>query len=49
MTMMTADMVPILAYLLDAAHFPEADPEGMFIAQMRVFLPWTAAALARWR
>ena len=49
MTMMTADMVPILAYLLDAAHFPEADPEGMLIGLMQMFLPWTAAAWARWR
>ena len=49
MTMMTAYMVPTLAYLLDAARFPEADPEGMFIGQMQGLLPWTAAAWARWR
>ena len=47
--MMTADMACILAYLLDAARFQEADPEGMLIGLMRVFLPWTAAAWARWR
>jgi len=35
-------MVPILVYLLDPAHFPESDPEGMFYALMRVFLPWVA-------
>lgn len=38
-------MLPVLIYLLDPAHFPEADPEGMFLGLMRVLLPWTAAGL----
>ena len=38
-------MVPILIYLLNPAHFPEADTEGMFYALLRVLLPWTAAGL----
>ena len=38
-------MAPILAYLLNPAHFPEADLEGMFFGLMRVLLPWTAAGL----
>ena len=35
-------MVPILIYLVNPAHFPEADLEGMFFSLLRVFLPWTA-------
>ena len=38
-------MVPILIYLVNPAHFPEADLEGMFFALLRVFLPWTAVGL----
>ena len=38
-------MAPVLVYLLDPAHFPEADPEGMFLGLMRVFLPWTVLGL----
>ena len=38
-------MVPILIYLVDPAHFPEADLEGMFFSLLRVFLPWTAVGL----
>lgn len=38
-------MVPVLAYLLDPSHFPEADLEGMFLALMRTLLPWTAVGL----
>ena len=38
-------MVPVGIYLLNPAHFPEADPEGMFHSLLRVFLPWTAVAL----
>ena len=38
-------MVPILIYLLNPAHFPEADLEGMFFSLLRVFLPWTAVGL----
>ena len=39
-------MVPILVYLLNPAHFPEADLEGMFFSLLRAFLPWTATGLA---
>ena len=38
-------MVPILVYITNPAHFPEADLEGMFFALLRVFLPWTAVGL----
>ena len=38
-------MVPILVYLLNPVHFPEADLEMMFFALMRVLLPWTAVGL----
>ncbi|MDO4866681.1 MAG: CD1871A family CXXC motif-containing protein [Clostridia bacterium] len=38
-------MTPVLVYLLNPAHFPEADLEGMFIGLIRVLLPWTAAGL----
>ena len=38
-------MLPILMHLLNPAHFPEADPEGMFFSLIRVFLPWTAVGL----
>ena len=38
-------MVPILVYLLNPAHFPRDDLEGMFFALMRVLLPWTAVGL----
>lgn len=38
-------MVPIAVYLADPAHFPEADPEGMFYGLIRVFLPWTVVGL----
>ena len=38
-------MVPILIYVVNPAHFPEADLEGMFYALLRVFLPWTAVGL----
>ena len=38
-------MVPILIYLMNPAHFPEADPEDMFYSLLRVLLPWTAAGL----
>ena len=41
----TLCMVPILVYLLNPAHFPEADLEDMFFSLLRVFLPWTAAGL----
>ena len=38
-------MIPILVYLLNPDHFPEADLEGMFLGLTRVLLPWTAAGL----
>ena len=38
-------MVPILVYLLNPAHFPQDDLEGMFVGLMQVFLPWTALGL----
>ena len=38
-------MVPILIYLTNPAHFPEADLEGMFFSLLKVFLPWTAVGL----
>ena len=41
----TLCMVAVAVYLLNPAHFPEADPEEMFFSLMRVFLPWTAAGL----
>ena len=39
-------MVPVLVYLLQPAHFPPDDLEGMFFGLMKVFLPWTAAGLS---
>ena len=38
-------MLPVLVYLLNPVHFPEADLEGMFFSLMRVLLPWTALGL----
>ena len=38
-------MVPILIYLVNPAHFPEADLEGMFLSLLRVLLPWTAVGM----
>lgn len=38
-------MVPVLVYLLNPAHFPEADLEGMFLGLLRVLVPWTAVGL----
>jgi hypothetical protein len=38
-------MIPLLIWLLNPAHFPEADPEGMFRSLLRVLMPCTAAAL----
>ena len=38
-------MVPILIYLLNPAHFPEAELEEMFYSLLRVFLPWAAVGL----
>ena len=38
-------MVPILVFLLNPSHFPEADPESMFYGLLWVFLPWTAVGL----
>lgn len=39
-------MVPIAVYLLNPAHFPENDLEGMFFSLLGTLLPWTAAGLA---
>ena len=38
-------MIPILIYLMNPKHFPEADLEGMFFSLLKVFLPWTAVGL----
>jgi len=38
-------MVPILIYIMNPAHFPEVDLEGMSFSMLRVFLPWTAVGL----
>lgn len=38
-------MVPVAVYIVNPAHFPERDLEGMFYALLRVLLPWTAAGL----
>ena len=38
-------MAPIGVYLLNPAHFPEADLEGMFFSLLRVLLPWAAVGL----
>ena len=38
-------MLPILFYIINPAHFPQEDLEGMFIGLVRVVLPWTAVGL----
>ena len=38
-------MAPVIVYLLNPDHFPEADLEGMFTALLRVLLPWTLVGL----
>ena len=38
-------MVPILIYMVNPAHFPLADLEGMFYGLIRVLIPWTAVGL----
>ena len=38
-------MLPVLIYMLDPAHFPLEDLEGMFFGLVRVLLPWTAVGL----
>ena len=38
-------MAPVLVYMFDPRHFPEADLEGMFLSLMRVLLPWTLVGL----
>ena len=37
--------VPVAAYLANPAHFPQEDPEAMFLGLMRTFLPMTALGL----
>ena len=38
-------MAPVAAYMLNPAHFPQADLEGMFHGLLRVLLPWTAVGV----
>ena len=38
-------MLPILIYMVDPAHFPLEDLEGMFYGLIRVLIPWTAVGL----
>ena len=38
-------MVPILIYMVNPAHFPLEDLEGMFYGAVRVLIPWTAVGL----
>ena len=40
-----ACMVPLVIYMLNPAHFPLEDLEGMFLGLIKVFLPWTAAGI----
>lgn len=41
-----ACMLPVAAFLLDPAHFPLDDLEGMFRGLLRALLPWTALGIA---
>ena len=38
-------MLPILIYIVNPAHFPQEDLEGMFYGLIRVVIPWTALGL----
>ena len=38
-------MVPVLIYMVNPAHFPLEDLEGMFYGVIRVLIPWTAVGL----
>lgn len=38
-------MLPVVFYMVNPAHFPLADLEGMFDGLIRVLLPWTALGL----
>ena len=38
-------MVPVLIYMVNPAHFPLEDLEGMFYGLIRVLIPWTAVGL----
>ena len=38
-------MLPILCYIINPAHFPQEDLEGMFIGLLLVVLPWTIVGL----
>ena len=38
-------MLPVLIYMVDPAHFPLEDLEGMFYSLIRVLIPWTAVGL----
>ncbi len=41
----TLCMLPILFYIVNPAHFPQEDLEGMFFGLISVVIPWTAAGL----
>ena len=38
-------MLPVLIYMVNPAHFPLEDLEGMFYGLIRVLIPWTAVGL----
>ena len=38
-------MLPILFYIIDPAHFPQEDLEGMFFSLILVVFPWTIVGL----
>ena len=38
-------MLPILIYIVNPAHFPQEDLEGMFYGLIRVVIPWTVLGL----
>ena len=38
-------MLPVLIFMVDPAHFPLEDLEGMFYSLIRVLVPWTVVGL----
>lgn len=38
-------MLPVSLYMIDPAHFPPEDLEGMFYSLIRVLVPWTVVGL----
>ena len=40
-----ACMIPIAVWLLNPAHFPADDPEGMFAELLWTLIPWTVAGI----